>query len=180
MESSFIKLNVKLGESLSIQNQPVRIMLMDSIIITRISNSVPIFYFLLYIRYLYFLWWIFHIYHFIKQVFSIFRNKNLRSHQILSTTSYFCWYLGVYVRNFVLNLVMHIFNMYWLNCFGLYLIILTYSSNTMYTIGQQLNSTRYKRSVTAIKDKTFKKESVSTASFTKVGSPRLDYKTWPK
>ena len=80
----------------------------------------------------------------------------------------------------MLNLVMHIFNMYWMNCFGWYIIIWTYSSSTKYSIGQQLNSTRYKRSVTAIKDKTFKKESISSASFTKVGSTRLDYKTWPR
>jgi hypothetical protein len=46
--------------------------------------------------------------------------------------------------------------------------------------GEISNTTRVKRGATTIYDKTFKKERVSSAAFTKVGSTRLAYKTWPK
>ena len=67
-----------------------------------------------------------------------------------------------------------------INYFAIYVILWTYSSNTKSSVGQYFNTTRYKRSVTSITEKTFKKESLSTDSFTKVGSTRLDYKTWPR
>ena len=46
--------------------------------------------------------------------------------------------------------------------------------------GEISNATRVKRGTTTIYDKTFKKERVSSAAFTKDGSTRLVYKTWPK
>ena len=45
---------------------------------------------------------------------------------------------------------------------------------------QPSNTIREKRAISQVSDKTFKKIKVSTESFTKVGSTRLDTKTWPK
>ena len=62
-------------------------------------------------------------------------------------------------------------------------VILTFYGfciTSILTVGYFTNVTRTKRSISELRDETFKKESVSSAAFTKVGSTRLDYKTWPK
>ena len=60
------------------------------------------------------------------------------------------------------------------------IIVYTYSYIPVLSIGQYTNTTRAKREISTITDKYFKKERISSAAFTKVGSTRLDYETWPK
>ena len=59
-------------------------------------------------------------------------------------------------------------------------ILCTHYVNPNEIIKQMANTTRVKRQVTTIYDKTFKKERVSSAAFTKDASTQLDQKTWPK
>ena len=42
------------------------------------------------------------------------------------------------------------------------------------------NTIRTKRAITQLSEKSFKKQGISTASFTKVGSTRLNVQSWPK
>ena len=42
------------------------------------------------------------------------------------------------------------------------------------------NTIRRKRAISQLSEKTFKKQKISTASFTKVGSTRLNVQSWPK
>ena len=66
------------------------------------------------------------------------------------------------------------------NFITIYVTLCMHCVNSNAGSGEISNATRVKRGTTTIYDKTFKKERVSSAAFTKDGSTRLVYKTWPK
>ena len=59
-------------------------------------------------------------------------------------------------------------------------IVCTHCTNSKENNRQSIKTIRRKRAISQVSEKTFKKAKVSTASFTKDGSTRLDTKTWPK
>ena len=60
------------------------------------------------------------------------------------------------------------------------IIFCTYCTISKLSNDQSANTIRGKREISPVSEKTFKKQKVSSASFTRVGSTRLDTKTWPK